>query len=151
MRNIVFTLMLFVLTIGNAQAQEKPEAFKTIENLLNYLSDVDHERMRDTVTESFLLLEHGEVWTIEDLIKVAKPSDTVRTNYFSIIDFDEKPDLVTINYWNKANFAKKNESQDVYWLESAILKKVKGRWLISQLHSTRLPSGKVPENVVFKP
>jgi len=149
MPKIIFALMLLILTSGNAQAQEKPEAFATIENLLNFLSEVDHEGMKGTVTESFLLLEHGEVWTIEDLIKVAKPSETVRTNYFSIIDFDEQEDLVTVNYWNKANFASKNKSQDIYWLESAILKKVKGMWLLSQLHSTRLPSGKIPENIVF--
>lgn len=149
MPKIIFALMLLVLTSGNTQAQEKPEAFETIENLLNYLSDADHEGMKGTVTESFLLLEHGEVWTIEDLIKVAKPSDTVRTNYFSIIDFDEQKDLITVNYWNKANFASKNKNQDIYWLESAILKRVEGKWLISQLHSTRLPSGKIPENVAF--
>ncbi|MFA0812855.1 nuclear transport factor 2 family protein [Microbulbifer epialgicus] len=149
MPKIVFTIMLFVLTIGNTQAQDKPEAFETVEKLLNFLSDADHENMRGTVTESFLLLEHGEVWTIEDLIKAAKPSDTIRTNYYSIIDFDERQDLVTINYWNKANFTSKSKSQDVYWLESAILKKVEGKWLLSQLHSTRLPSGKMPENVVF--
>ncbi|BBM03146.1 nuclear transport factor 2 family protein [Microbulbifer sp. GL-2] len=149
MSKIIFALMLLILTSGNAQAQEKPEAFETIENLLNFLSDVDHKGMKSTVTESFLLLEHGEVWTIEDLVEVAKPSETVRTNYFSIIDFDEQRDLVTVNYWNKANFASKNKSQDIYWLESAILKKIEGKWLLSQLHSTRLPSGKIPENAVF--
>ncbi|QFU77072.1 nuclear transport factor 2 family protein [Halioglobus maricola] len=149
MYRIFLTLLLqFVVSI-NSQASTEVEVFEPIDKLFAAISNVKHQDMRATVTESFVLLEDGEVWTIEDLISVVSPSEYARTNFFSIINIETMNDIALVNYWNKANFDNKKSSEDVIWLESAVIKKVNGMWLILQMHSTRLEPNAVSENVVF--
>jgi len=142
-------LILTTLFLSKAQAYEHGNAFKAVDNFFLAISEVNHDDMKSIVTDEFVLLEHGEVWSISDLIKVVNPTDYVRDNYFSIINMKDHGDLVTVNYWNKANFHNPNYNEDVIWLESAVIEKVKGVWLLSQMHSTRLPPGITPKDVVF--
>ncbi|USD23234.1 nuclear transport factor 2 family protein [Microbulbifer variabilis] len=148
MTRTFFGLLLLFVT-ASCYADKRPEAFNTIDKLFAAMSNFDHQAMRNTVTDSFILLEHGEIWTIEDLVNVVKPAGYTRTNYFSIINYEQQGELLTVNYWNKANFTQKNKSEDVIWLESAVLAKVDGNWLLRQMHSTRLPAGKTPDKVTF--
>ncbi|MEP6391065.1 MAG: nuclear transport factor 2 family protein [Halioglobus sp.] len=149
MYKILLTLLLLLVVSINSQAGTEVEAFEAIEKLFAAISNVKHQEMKATVTESFVLLEDGEVWTIEDLIRVVSPSEYTRTNFFSIINIETMNDVALVNYWNKANFDDKKSSEDVIWLESAVMKKVDGNWLIFQMHSTRLQPNVVPENIVF--
>lgn len=149
MNKIVFVFLLSLMAASHCYADEKDHVFLTINKLFTAMSNVDHQGMRGTVTDSFVLLEHGEVWSIDDLIKVVSPSEYVRTNYFSIIKLEIKHGIAIVNYWNRANFNNKHTSEDVIWLESAILEKINGQWLLSQMHSTRLSSGTSPKNVKF--
>ncbi|XQF94307.1 nuclear transport factor 2 family protein (plasmid) [Pseudoalteromonas espejiana] len=108
----------------------------------------DHKNARSG-DDSFLLLEHGEVWTIDDFVNVVKPADYIRTNYFSVINSRVEGNVAFINYWNKANFKNADKSGDIYWLESVVVSKVGDKWLLSQMHSTRLPQGETPKGVTF--
>ena len=38
---------------------------------------------------------------------------------------------------------------DIYWLESVVVSKVGDKWLLSQMHSTRLPQDEIPKGVTF--
>ena len=145
---ILVTVLSFCL-ISQAQAKKSGNAFKAVDKFFLAISEIDHKAMKAQVTDSFVLLEHGLVWSIDDLLTVINPTDYNRHNYFSIINMKVYDDLVTVNYWNKANFSNPNHNEDVIWLESAIIEKVKGRWLISQLHSTRIQPGKEPKGVIF--
>ncbi|MGI9294334.1 MAG: hypothetical protein ACR2PS_10160 [Pseudomonadales bacterium] len=149
MYRIFLTLILQFFVSINGQASTEVEAFEPIEKLFAAMSNVKHEEMRATVTESFVLLEDGEVWTIEDLMNVVSPSEYKRTNFFSIINIETMNDVALVNYWNKANFDNKKSSEDVIWLESAVMKKVNGIWLLFQMHSTKLQPNALPENIVF--
>ena len=145
---VLVTILSFCL-VFQAQAKKSGNAFKAIDKLFLAISEVNHKAMKAQVTKSFVLLEHGLVWSIDDLINEINPTDFARDNYFSIINMKVHGNLVTVNYWNKANFNNQNHNEDIIWLESAIIEKVKGTWLISQIHSTRLQSGKEPKGVVF--
>lgn len=143
-------LALIVLLIFSASTQAKDNTiFSPVSDLFLAVSNFDHEKMRAAVDDSFLLLEHGEVWTIDDFINVVKPADYLRTNYFSVINSRVEGDVAFINYWNKANFRNTEKSADIYWLESVVVSKVGGKWLLSQMHSTRLPQGESPKGVTF--
>ncbi|TMO71767.1 nuclear transport factor 2 family protein [Pseudoalteromonas sp. S3785] len=143
-------LVLIVLLIFSASTQAKDNTiFSPVSDLFLAVSNFDHEKMRAAVDDSFLLLEHGEVWTIDDFINVVKPADYLRTNYFSVINSRVEGDVAFINYWNKANFKNTEKSADIYWLESVVVSKVGGKWLLSQMHSTRLPQGESPKGVTF--
>lgn len=143
-------LALIVLLIFSALTQAKDNTiFSPVSDLFLAVSNFDHEKMRAAVDDSFLLLEHGEVWTIDDFINVVKPADYLRTNYFSVINSRVEGDVAFINYWNKANFRNTEKSADIYWLESVVVSKVGDKWLLSQMHSTRLPQGESPKGVAF--
>ncbi len=125
------------------------EAFSAVVEVFSAFSAADHQRMRESVTDDFVLLEHGEVWDLAFLLGVLKPNETVRTNFFSIISQSAYRELVTVNYWTKSTFTTNGETTDRYWLESAVIKPVDGRWQVQQLHSTRLEPDVVPANVTF--
>ena len=132
----------------NIFAQEHP-AFQPVKDLFAAMSNVDHSRMKQVVTNDFILLENGEVWTIDDLAAVVGPSDYKRTNYFKMINIQSHDNIAWINYWNKANFSNGENSQDVVWLESVVIVQKEAVWLISQMHSTKLEPNKVPQNIGF--
>jgi hypothetical protein len=145
---ILVTVLSFCL-ISQAQAKNSGNAFKAIDKFFLAISEVDHMAIKAQVTDSFVLLEHGVIWSIDDLLDVINPTDYDRKNYFSIINMKVYGDIVTVNYWNKANFSNPNHNEDVIWLESAIIEKKKLTWHISQLHSTRIQPGKEPKGVIF--
>ncbi len=126
------------------------KAFKPVLELFEAMSQIDHNKMKTVVTKDFILLEHGEVWSIDDLANMVKASDYKRTNYFSIINTQYQGDIAWINYWNKAIFSNGENSRDRLWLESVVVLKQKGHWALSQMHSTRLNAENYPEDVEFK-
>lgn len=125
-------------------------AFKPVEELFEAMSAIDHAGMKAAVTTDFILLEHGEVWNIDGLIDVVNPSEYKRTNYFSVVNTHHQNDVVWINYWNKANFSNGVNSNDVVWLESVVVVKQNGKWVLSQMHSTRLNREKFPKGIEYK-
>ncbi len=149
-----FLALLLVLVSQSIWADDNnlnnKKAFKPVLKLFEAMSQIDHKKMKTVVTKDFILLEHGEVWSIDDLANVVKASDYKRTNYFSVVNTQYQGDIAWINYWNKANFSNGKNSQDVVWLESVVVLKQKGHWVISQMHSTRLKAENYPKNVEFK-
>ncbi len=143
-----FLMVAFVLVSQTSLASDEA-VFKPVNDLFLAMSNIDHDRMKAEVTEDFLLLEHGEVWTMGDLMAVVKPSDYKRTNYFSVININHQDNMAWINYWNKANFDNQKNSEDVVWLESVVMVKKSGDWKIAQMHSTRLEPKRVPNDIDF--
>lgn len=125
-------------------------SFQPVKDLFEAISQVDHNKIRTAVTSEFLLLEHGEVWSIDDLIKVVKPSTFKRTNFFNVISIKQQQEMAWINYWNKANFSNGEKSQEVMWLESVVVIKKSGQWKLAQMHSTRIKPEKFPKNIKFE-
>ena len=144
----VLTFITFLIFSTSIHAKDN-NIFTPVSDLFLAVSNVDHSQMRVAVDDSFLLLEHGEVWTINDFINVVKPSDFIRTNYFSVINSRIVGDVAFINYWNKANIKNTQRSIDIYWLESVVVSKVGDKCLLSQMHSTRLPQDEIPKGVTF--
>ena len=149
MYKTILTILLSISSLSYVHAYEAGNAFRAVDKFFLAISQVNHDDMKSHVSDSFVLLEHGQVWSIEDLVNVVTPTDYARDNYFSIINMKDYGDIVTVNYWNKANFHNPNYNQNVIWLESVIIEKINGVWRLSQMHSTRLPPGEEPKEVVF--
>jgi hypothetical protein len=103
----VMRLLLSILTLSalllpsTAAAQESP--FDTVVAFFTALSEANHQGIRDSTTENFLVLEHGEVWNLDKLLSVVRPKTTLRRNFFSVVSEDVRGDTVLVNYWNKAS------------------------------------------------
>ena len=120
-----------------------------VQDLFSAISEVDHTKMKNTVTSDFQLLEVGEDWDIGDLIEVVNSSEFLRRNYFNVLKMKTSEDMAWVSYWNKATFTKGELLETVVWLESAVLVKDDNDWKIQMLHSTRIKTEDLPKNIVL--
>tara|TARA_R110000868_G_scaffold44046_4_gene147571 strand:- start:1449 stop:1910 length:462 start_codon:yes stop_codon:yes gene_type:complete len=142
---IVFMLTLVFSTVSNAEQAE----FKPVQELFSAMSGVDHQKMRMVVTEDFQLLEDGEDWSLNDLINVVQPSKYSRRNFFNVIKSEVIGNMAWVSYWNKATFHMDDKQDQVVWLESAVMIKQGNQWKIKMLHSTKIKTEDLPENIVL--
>ncbi len=133
---------------GIAVAEDHP-AFQPVKELFAAMSKHDGKAMRETSTEDFQLLEHGEEWTMQKLVDAVQPKGDPydRKNFFQQIRARQEGDVAWLSYWNKAEIRRNSGLRTVVWLESAVIVKEGDRWKVQLLHSTRLEPDKYPENI----
>ena len=120
-----------------------------MQNFFAATSAVDHSKLKALATEDFQLLEGGNIWDIDKLVSVIKPSDGKRLNYFNLITTKINGNMAWVSYWNKAKFVKGDEEFLMGWLESAVLVKENSQWRIQMLHSTRIKLDKFPKKIAM--
>jgi len=146
MRKLKISMILIALLISSTSyGQEKP--FKAVQDLFAAMSVVNHAKMKALVTDDFQLLEVGEDWDMDALIKVINPSEDKRRNYFSVIRTEIRGDMAWVSYWNKATLTYGDEIKVVTWLESAVMVKENSYWKVQLLHSTRIETDKIPNDI----
>lgn len=146
-------MFLAFVFLGSASAQEPDSSpFGAVKALFASMSAFDYAGMRSIVTGDFQLLEVGEVWDIETLIAAIAPGDGPyeRRNYFSLIRVESNDDTAWVSYWNRATFESPDSSSERAWLESAVLIRADGGWKLQLLHSTRVETGGLPDDVEFR-
>lgn len=148
-RPLLSTLTLSTLLLPSvAAAQNSP--FDPVVSFFAALSEANHQGIRDSTTENFVVLEHGEVWNLDKLLSVVHPKTSLRRNFFSVVSEDVRGDTALVNYWNKALERSENgEERTRAWLESVVVVRKRGTWRILQMHSTRITPAQIPENVTF--
>ncbi len=147
-----FLLGGFMFLSAIAIAEDHP-AFQPVKELFAAMSKHDGKAMRDTATEDFQLLEHGEEWTMQKLVDAVQPKGDPyeRKNFFKQIRARQEGDVAWISYWNKAEIRRNSGLRTVVWLESAVITKVGDSWKVQLLHSTRLESDKHPKDIQWVP
>ena len=146
--HVGFWLFGFLFLSGMVDAADHP-AFQPVKELFAAMSKHDGKAMQETSTEDFQLLEHGEDWTMQQLVDAVQPKGKpyVRKNFFHQIRAFEKGDVAWVSYWNKAEMTRDGGLRTVVWLESAVVVKENERWKVQLLHSTRLDPDKYPKNI----
>ena len=139
----IFYLLLLILSFSiksNAQ-QEKDSIEITISRFFDGISEINEGKLRGTATSDFILLENGHLWNMDTLVnKIINPKipGARRVNSFEFIKTEQDANTAWVSYYNTADFSLNEKKQTVKWLESAVLNKVKGKWKIRLLHSTRI-------------
>lgn len=135
-------IWLLVASAPAAYAQtEKKDIHASIAGFFNGLSLVNVDSMKYYTTLDFHLLEDGQVWNMDTLLKKVLPrrnASVERINRFEFIRTEQQGDLAWVTYNNSAQFRVGEKQQLIMWLESAVLVRNKGRWQIQLLHSTKL-------------
>jgi ketosteroid isomerase-like protein len=133
---------------GSVEAADHP-AFQPVKELFAAMSKQDGKAMQATSTEDFQLLEHGEEWTMRDLVEAVQPKGKpyVRKNFFNQIRARQEGDMAWVSYWNKAEISHEGALRTVVWLESAVVVKENDRWKVQLMHSTRLDPDKYPKDI----
>ena len=122
-----------------AQTTEKAEVQQVITRFFDALSVANIPLMKAEVSDDFILLENGEIWTIDTLankISRPKPEGYLRQNSFDFLSTKIDRNRAYVYYKNKAEISSKTRTATIKWLESAILRKEKGRWRMEFMHST---------------
>ena len=138
MKKIALIFLLFT-QFSFAQTPEKGEVHQVITRFFDALSVTNIPQMKAEVSDGFILLENGEIWTIDTLankISRPKPEGYLRQNSFDFIETKIEKNRAWVYYKNKAEITSKTRNATVKWLESAILRKEKGRWRMEFMHST---------------
>jgi hypothetical protein len=146
-RYILVFILTFILAI-NTRAQQKAPTNKTalqevVKGLFDALSDLDVDKAKSFCTTDITILESGKVWNFDSLAlritnRKAKSTDFKRVNKLDFIETKAFGDIAWIYYFNHATITFDNKTTNVKWLESAVIKKDKGKWKISLLHSTEI-------------
>ena len=137
-KKISIFLLLFT-QFSFAQTPEKVEVQQVITRFFDALSVANIPQMKAEVLDGFILLENGEIWTIDTLankISRPKPEGYLRQNSFDFITTKIEKNRAWVYYKNKAEITSKTRKATIKWLESAILRKEKGRWQMELMHST---------------
>jgi hypothetical protein len=138
MKKIALIFFLFT-QFSFAQTPEKGEVQQVITRFFDALSIANIPQMKAEVSDGFILLENGEIWTIDTLankISRPKPEGYLRQNSFDFIETKIEKNRAYVYYKNKAEITSKTRNVTIKWLESAILRKEKGRWRMELMHST---------------
>lgn len=132
-------IFLLFTQFSLAQTPEKVEVQKVIIRFFDALSVANVPQMKAEVLDDFILLENGEIWTMDTLankISKPKPEGYLRQNSFDFLETTIDKNRAWVYYKNKADISSKTRNATIKWLESAILRKEKGRWRLELMHST---------------
>ncbi len=122
-----------------AQTTQKAEVQQVITRFFDALSVANIPLMKAEVSDDFILLENGEIWTIDTLankISRPKPEGYLRQNSFDFLSTKIDKNRAYVYYKNKAEITSKTRNMTIKWLESVIFRKEKGRWRMEFMHST---------------
>ena len=100
----------------------------------------DFEKYRATLAPDYVLLEHGELQSVADDEKnmKARPATFKRTDAFDFKSVTIEGTLAYAVYFLASEITDEKRQVQRRWLESAILRRSGGRWLLALLHSTRI-------------
>lgn len=148
-RNILLTLLLilqFYTTEAQARWTKKEQKVQQVViDLFQTLTDRDFDKMKESCTIDFTVLENGIIWnldTLQEKISLNKAiPDFNRVNTIEFTDTRIKGKTAWVSYHNRADYIRNGKKSYVQWLESAVLVKEGKLWKIQLLHSTVVKRG----------
>jgi Domain of unknown function (DUF4440) len=142
MKKVICLFAFSIFLSSKPFAQNEKDSIETsLIRFFDGLSESNNDKLRNYSTSDFLLLEDGEVWNLDTLINKMgrrKNLKIERINKFQFIKTEQSGNIAWVSYYNTADFKFNDKQQTVRWLESAVLTKERGRWIIKLLHSTKL-------------
>lgn len=150
---LTFFFLLSFSASALAQSSNKQADERAVQELIqrsfdSIFSAHRSDQVEQFYTSDFLLLEQGEVWTLETVknyLTKAKnsPNLVTRVNRFEFIKTEMFGNRAWIAYHNLASISTEGQApRELYWLESATAIKTDSGWRLDLLHSTRVDAKK---------
>lgn len=136
-------LLLDRRTDAVAEKDHRAEITQAIQKVYRVYSQVrDKGQYRALLTADYRLLESGELLDAEgDMSVMRSPTDRYeRTDSFDFKSVSVTGDVGYAVYFLTSAIRDTSGAQTKRWLESAIFRRERGRWLLAVLHSTKLKS-----------
>ena len=109
-------------------------------------STTDEARYREFMVEEYVLLENGTIMGLEDDLKAmrGRPPGYRRKDAFDFRSVRLHGDLAYATYFLESEMVDDANIGQRKWLESAVLRRVDGRWRCALLHSTKVSGTDTP-------
>ena len=145
---ILKTISLLIIAISLSilvQAQQpltkdEQNVQKTVINFFETLSNRDSLKLKDYCTDDILLLEYGQVWTLDTLIRRAirlnTASDFKRVNTIDFITSSVENKTAWTTYNLHSEIMREGKLTTIHWMETVVAVKVRKTWKIRALHSS---------------
>jgi ketosteroid isomerase-like protein len=136
-------LILCLIVSMEAFAQAKNDSMEIIQLLkedYKTMVSFDIKKHMAFCTDDYLLIENGEIWNME------KETEYYKQNAQRVIERKDNFDFKYINVLANTAYAVYNLKSEIRengkltqknWNESAIFRKIDGRWKIALIHSTK--------------
>ncbi len=143
----VATALLLTSAIASDAAEQadpaiadKAQVTETVRSMFAALAANDATKFRAVTTPDFYAFDVGKRFTGDALLELVKTAHAAGKVYvWTVNDADVhiSGDIAWIAYINRGSIKDASGTENVIWLESAVLQKEKGAWRIRFLHSTR--------------
>ena len=144
---IFYILLLAAATIGvpRAFAGAEEEAVKKmiIDWYAAYAAGNDETHYRTFLADDYVLCEHGELVDLEgDVAMLTKNRGPgfQRKDHFDFKSVTVRGDIAYTVYFLESDLDDNKMKRHRKWLESAVLRRIDGRWRAALLHSTKIVS-----------
>jgi ketosteroid isomerase-like protein len=116
-------------------------------------SSTDEARYREFLTDEYVLLENGTIMSVEDDLKAmrGRARGYARKDAFDFRSVRLHGDLAYATYFLESEIMDDTKIQQRKWLESAVLRRLNGRWRAALLHSTRVSGSDTPRQPLTAP
>lgn len=127
-------------------AQHKADSMAVVQLLRNdykTLEKFDINKHVANCTKDYMLIEDGEVWTLQKELEYFKANATrvlTRKDYFSMYKFSLSGNTAYLVYHLKSDINEKGKVTTKNWTESAVFRKEATGWKIALIHSTTVES-----------
>lgn len=141
MRISIIVLMLISSISVFSQTSEQDRVNNTIVALFDGFAELSFEKVEQNSTSDIMILEHGEVWTMDTIrqkMTFFKSLNPTRVNSIKFLKTEITGNTAWVVYDNRAVITLNDQKYEYIWLESAVLVRSGNDWKIKMLHSTRL-------------
>ncbi|HYJ04308.1 MAG TPA: nuclear transport factor 2 family protein [Chthoniobacterales bacterium] len=145
--SLIATIALLTTTIAAAAAgpanqagADKTQVTETVRSMFAALAANDADKFRAVLAPDFYAFDVGKRFTGDALLELIKTAHAAGNVYVWTVnepDVHISGDIAWIAYVNRGSITDASGTENVTWLESAVLQKEKGAWRIRFLHSTR--------------
>jgi ketosteroid isomerase-like protein len=121
-------------------AADKTQVTEAVRSMFAALAANDDGKFRAVIAPDFYAFDVGKRFTADALLELIKTAQAAGKVYVWTVtepDVHISGDIAWIAYVNRGSIKDASGTENVTWLESAVLQKEKGAWRIRFLHSTR--------------
>jgi len=140
------SLLIIVISLSRLVLAQQPltkdqqDVQKTIIDFFETLSNRDSLNLKNYCTADILLIEYGQIWNLDTLIRKAIRKNTAtdfkRINTLDFITSSVENKTAWTTYNLHSEIIREGKKISRHWLETVVAVKVKNKWKIRVLHST---------------
>lgn len=136
-------IVMFLSTWLPAQqplTKEQQNVQQTVINFFDALSNRDSVSLKSYSATDMTLIEYGQVWTLDTLIRRAirlnTAADFKRVNSLAFVNSSVDKNTAWAIYNLHSEITRGGKQVSIHWLELVILVREKKKWKLKALHST---------------